>query len=67
LIVLRESLAPLSMLLFWSIVMAERCVGTSVGDALASRRAVGLGIPIASVCTAALTITLWVRAQYSRR
>jgi uncharacterized membrane-anchored protein len=68
LIVLRESLAPLSMLLFWSIVMAERCAGTAVGDALASRRAVGLGIPIASVCTAALTIiSLWVRAKYSRR
>jgi uncharacterized membrane-anchored protein len=60
LIVLRESLVPLSMLLFWSIVMAERCAGTAVGDALASRRAVGLGIPIASVCTAALTIiSLW--------
>ena len=68
LVVLRESLAPLSMLLFWSIVMAERCAGTAVGDALASRRAVGLGIPIASMCTAALTIiSLWVRAQYSRR
>jgi uncharacterized membrane-anchored protein len=68
LVVLRESLAPLSMLLFWSIVMAERCAGTAVGDALASRRAVGLGILIASVCTAALTIiSLWVRAQYLRR
>jgi len=43
LIVLRESRAPLSMLLFWSIVLAERCAGTVVGGALASRRAVGLG------------------------
>jgi len=67
LILVREKCAPLSMLLFWSIVMAERCAGTAVGDALASRRAVGLGIVIASICTAALTIiSLWVRARVSR-
>lgn len=64
LILARETSAPVSMVLFWSIVMAERCAGTAVGDALASRRAVGLGVPIASACTAALTIiALWVRAQ----
>jgi uncharacterized membrane-anchored protein len=51
LIVARETTAPVSMLLFWSIVMAERCAGTAVGDALASRHAVGLGVPIASACT----------------
>ena len=68
LILAREKSAPVSMLLFWSIVMAERCAGTAVGDALASRRAVGLGVPIASVCTAALTIiSLWMRARLSRR
>ena len=68
LILTRERYAPLSMLLFWSTVMAERCAGTAVGDALASRRAVGLGVPIASVCTAALTIiSLWLRARVSRR
>src|ERR1700722_2443571 len=68
LILAREKSAPVSMLLFWSIVMAERCAGTAVGDALASRRAVGLGVPIASVCTAALTIiSLRVRVQLSRR
>ena len=39
LILTRETSAPVSMLLFWSIVMAERCAGTAVGDALASRRA----------------------------
>ncbi|MEA2792054.1 MAG: hypothetical protein QOG73_4460, partial [Acetobacteraceae bacterium] len=39
----------------WAIVMAERCAGTAVGDALASRRAVALGLPIATVCTAVLT------------
>ena len=68
LILTRETRAPGSMLLFWSIVMAERCAGTAVGDALASRRASGLGVLIASVCTATLTIiSLWVRAQLSRR
>lgn len=68
LILVRETRAPLSMLLFWSIVMAERCAGTAVGDALASHRAVGLGVPIASVCTAALTLaSLWLRARLARR
>jgi uncharacterized membrane-anchored protein len=68
LILIREARAPVSMLLFWLIVMAERCAGTAVGDALASHRAAGLGVPIASVCTGALTITcLWLRARLSRR
>jgi uncharacterized membrane-anchored protein len=68
LILTRETSAPVSMLLFWSIVMAERCAGTAVGDALASRRAAGLGVPIASVCTAALTIiSLRARTRLSRR
>jgi uncharacterized membrane-anchored protein len=56
LILARQILAPMSGLLFWTIVMAERCAGTAVGDALASHRAVGLGIPIASVCTCLLTL-----------
>jgi uncharacterized membrane-anchored protein len=64
----RETSAPVSMLLFWSVVMAERCAGTAVGDALASRRAMGLGVPIASVCSAALTIiSLRARTRLSRR
>lgn len=67
LIVGRNFTASGSMLLYWAIVMVERCAGTSVGDALASRRAVGLGVPIASICTAALTMgALWMRGQ-SRR
>jgi uncharacterized membrane-anchored protein len=68
LILVRETRAPASMLLFWSIVMAERCAGTAVGDMLASHRAVGLGVPIASVCTAALTLAaLWLRASWQGR
>jgi uncharacterized membrane-anchored protein len=68
LILIREVRAPVSMLLFWSIVMAERCAGTAVGDALASQRAVGLGVLVASVFTGTLTIiSLLVRARLSRR
>jgi uncharacterized membrane-anchored protein len=62
LILARESLAPVSVLLYWSIVMAERCAGTAVGDALASRRAIALGLPLASICTTAvLIVSLWFR------
>jgi uncharacterized membrane-anchored protein len=68
LILIREARAPASMMLFWLIVMVERCAGTAVGDALASRRAVGLGILIASICTGTLTIiSLWIRARTPRR
>jgi uncharacterized membrane-anchored protein len=56
LVLLREDRAPTSMLLFWSIVMAERCAGTALGDALAAHRAIALGVPIASVCSGMLTI-----------
>lgn len=68
LIVIRENHAPVSVVLFWLIVMTERCAGTAVGDALASRRAVGLGVPIASVLTGVLTIlSLWICARRPRR
>jgi uncharacterized membrane-anchored protein len=68
LILIREVHAPVSMLLFWSIVMAERCAGTAIGDALASHRAVGLGVLVASIFTGTLTVTsLLVRARLSRR
>ena len=64
LVVLRENRATSPMLLYWSIVMAERCAGTAVGDALASHRGVGLGLMLASACTmAVLLLSLWWRAQ----
>jgi uncharacterized membrane-anchored protein len=64
----RDVTASASMLLYWAIVMAERCAGTAVGDALASRRGVGLGVLIATVCTTAITLgALWIRAQRQRR
>ncbi|MFL5281604.1 MAG: hypothetical protein ACJ8AW_11570 [Rhodopila sp.] len=68
LIVTRNVAASTSMLLYWAIVMAERCAGTAVGDALASRRAVGLGVLIATVCTTVLTLdALWMRARFWRQ
>jgi uncharacterized membrane-anchored protein len=63
----REKRAPASVLLYWSIVMAERCAGTAVGDLLASRRAVALGVPLASLCTTTLLgVSLWVRDRQQR-
>ena len=64
LIVIRDSKAPASVLLFWVIVMVERCAGTAVGDALASRRAVGLGLPLATALTLWLTLLLlWLHVR----
>src|ERR1700710_3135352 len=34
LILVRDVRAPTSVLLYWSIIMTERCAGTAVGDAL---------------------------------
>ena len=68
LIISRKALAPLSVVLYWAIIMAERCAGTAVGDMLASRRAVALGLPTASVCTLALVFAaLWFRAWFERQ
>ena len=64
LILLREARAPGSMSLYWLIVMAERCAGTAIGDSLASHRAIGLGLPIAALCSGMLTIaSLWLRRR----
>jgi uncharacterized membrane-anchored protein len=68
LILLREARAPTSMLLFWSIVMAERCAGTAIGDSLASQRAIGMGVPIACVCSGTVTLaSLWIRNRFVRK
>ena len=64
LILLRDRRAPASALLYWSIVMAERCAGTAVGDALASHRAIALGVPMATCCsTGLLIVALWLRGR----
>lgn len=68
LILVRDAFGSSSTLLYWSIVMAERLAGTAVGDALASRRALALGVPLATVCTGFLLFaSLWVRARVRRR
>ncbi len=67
-VLIREASVPGSMLLYWSIVMAERLAGTAVGDALASQRALALGIPVATACTSiAMVVSLWLRARLSPR
>ena len=68
LILTRDAVAPFSVVLYWAIIMAERCAGTAVGDMLASRRAIALGLPVASFCTVALIlVSLWVRARFERQ
>ena len=68
LILLRDVRAPTSMVVYWLIVMSERLAGTAVGDALASHRAVALGLPIATTCSLALLLlSLWFRARIGSR
>ncbi len=43
LIGLRDAFSPVSVVLYWAIIMAERCAGTAVGDMLVSGRAIALG------------------------
>lgn len=50
----RQRWFPAAVLAYWIVVLAERCAGTPIGDGLASRRGVGLGLPVATACTAAL-------------
>jgi uncharacterized membrane-anchored protein len=64
----RGAVAPASVLLYWCIVMAERCAGTGVGDSLASPHGFALGLPIAtSLTTATVIVALWARAKIERR
>ena len=68
LILVRNAFASLSVVLYWAIIMAERCAGTAVGDMLASRRAIALGLPTASICTAAVVlVSLWLRARVEKQ
>ena len=53
---LRGRIAPASITAYWCVVLAERCAGTPVGDGLASGRAVGLGLPLAMVCTGGMLL-----------
>ena len=63
-IALRARIAPASMLLYWCIILVERCAGTAVGDLLASRRGLALGLPVAMACTGgAFALVLAARAR----
>jgi uncharacterized membrane-anchored protein len=66
-IFVRGALAPTSMLGYWCVVLAERAAGTPAGDWFASRRGLGLGLPVALFCTGTLLIlTLWLY-QHTKR
>jgi uncharacterized membrane-anchored protein len=63
----RSTFAATSVLTYWCAVLAERCAGTPVGDALASHRAVGLGLKLAMLCTGLLLMVgLLVRSRERR-
>jgi uncharacterized membrane-anchored protein len=64
LLAVRAWIFPGAMLAYWVAVLAERCAGTPVGDALASRHAMGLGLPLATCCTTGLfLVALFVRQR----
>lgn len=47
---------------YWAVIVAARTAGTNLGDFLASRRGVGLGLPLSLTCTAilfALVVIAW--------
>lgn len=61
-------LVPGAMTAYWCAVLAERCAATPVGDALASRHGMGLGLPLAMACTGgAFLTTLLVRQAVGAR
>jgi uncharacterized membrane-anchored protein len=65
----RSRFAPAAIVGYWTIVLVERPAGTPLGDWLASRHGLGLGLPVASVISAALFIATleWRRrAGYAR-
>jgi uncharacterized membrane-anchored protein len=67
-ILVRGALAPTSMLGYWCIVLAERAAGTPAGDWFASRRGLGLGLPVALLCIGAgLIAALWLYQRTKRR
>ena len=67
-ILVRGALAPTSMLGYWCIVLAERAAGTPAGDWFASRRGLGLGLPVALLCVGAgLIAALWLYQRTERQ
>ncbi len=67
-IFVRGALAATSMVGYWCVVLAERAAGTPAGDWFASRRGLGLGLPVALLCTgAALVAALWLYQRTKRQ
>ncbi|HEY4922627.1 MAG TPA: hypothetical protein VII40_21185, partial [Xanthobacteraceae bacterium] len=54
---------------YWLTIVAARTAGTTLGDLLASRRGLGLGLIISTICTSLLLvgiIILWRRRSTAR-
>lgn len=63
----RARWAPGLMLSYWVAVLAERAAGTPVGDGLASRNGVGLGLQVATAVTAAFFAVALLWREWGRK
>jgi uncharacterized membrane-anchored protein len=67
-LLIRARYFPAVMLIYWCAILTERTAATPVGDALASKRALGLGLPLATSITASLFVmALLLRRALRRR
>jgi uncharacterized membrane-anchored protein len=54
---------------YWLTIVAARTAGTTLGDLLASRRGLGLGLVVSTICTSLLLagiVILWRRSRAER-
>jgi uncharacterized membrane-anchored protein len=54
---------------YWATIVAARTAGTTLGDLLASRRGIGLGLVVSTICTSLLLagiVILWRRSRTER-
>jgi uncharacterized membrane-anchored protein len=61
-----DSLGGMAKPWYWLTVVAARTAGTTLGDFLASRRGLGLGLTVSTICTA-LLLTVILVAWRSKR
>ena len=66
-LLIRARRFPGLMISYWVVVLAERAAGTPLGDGLASRRGVGLGLQLATATTAALLATALLSREWTRK
>jgi uncharacterized membrane-anchored protein len=59
----RTMRSPAMLLAYWAVVLIERAAATPVADSIESHRALGLGLPVALLCTggAFLAAMMWRR------